>query len=249
MATPPEPPRRESHPPSTPDPLVGQWEDLRHQLRSWWDRLTEADLAQIGGQRDRLISVLQQRYGHTRERAQQEVARRLQEYGEQTAGVAATGDECRSRRGLYGDGDRRDRGRESPGDGGGGGNGGDRYRGWGRDLRPGKRRAGPAGRPRGAHPPPPRPGPAHRAGDWLCPRPQSGHGTDGSELVMPPGGAPRPRASATVQRQQAQSGERWAAMRLTRAWRARRDGGLTEGVDPADRQEVQALLAGISIPT
>jgi hypothetical protein len=90
MATPPEPPRRESHPPPTPDPLAGPWEDLRPQLRSWWDRLTEADLAQIGGQRDRLISLLQQRYGYTRERAQQEVDRRLQEYGEQTAGVAAT---------------------------------------------------------------------------------------------------------------------------------------------------------------
>ena len=90
MATPPGPPRRESHLPPTPEPLVGHWEDLRHQLRSWWDRLTEADLAQIGGQRDRLISLLQQRYGYTRERAQQEVDRRLQEYGEQRAGVAAT---------------------------------------------------------------------------------------------------------------------------------------------------------------
>jgi uncharacterized protein YjbJ (UPF0337 family) len=90
MATPPEPPRRESHPPATPDPLVGHWEDLRPQLRSWWDRLTEADLSQIGGQRDRLISLLQQRYGYTREHAQQEVERRIQEYGEQTAGVAAT---------------------------------------------------------------------------------------------------------------------------------------------------------------
>jgi uncharacterized protein YjbJ (UPF0337 family) len=89
MATPPEPPRREAHPPSTPDPLTGQWEDLRRQLRSWWDRLTEADLAQIGGQKDRLISVMQQRYGYTRDRAQQEVDRRLQEYGEQAAGVAA----------------------------------------------------------------------------------------------------------------------------------------------------------------
>jgi uncharacterized protein YjbJ (UPF0337 family) len=89
MATPPEPPRREAHPPSTPDPLTGRWEDLRRQLRSWWDRLTEADLAQIGGQKDRLISVVQQRYGYTRARAQQEVDRRLQEYGEQTTGVAA----------------------------------------------------------------------------------------------------------------------------------------------------------------
>jgi uncharacterized protein YjbJ (UPF0337 family) len=90
MATHAEPPRRESHPPPTPDPLAGHWEDLRPQLRSWWDRLTEADLVQIGGQRDRLISLLQQRYGYTRERAQQEVDRRLQEYGEQRAGVAAT---------------------------------------------------------------------------------------------------------------------------------------------------------------
>jgi uncharacterized protein YjbJ (UPF0337 family) len=89
MATPPEPPRREAPPPSTPDPLAGQWEDLRRQLRSWWDRLTEANLAQIGGRRDQLISVLQQRYGYTRERAQQEVDRRLQEYGGQAAGVAA----------------------------------------------------------------------------------------------------------------------------------------------------------------
>jgi uncharacterized protein YjbJ (UPF0337 family) len=90
MATPPQPPRREAPPPTTPDPLAGQWEHLRPQLRAWWDRLTEADLVQIGGQQDRLISLVQQRYGYTRERAQQEVDRRLHEYGEQTAGVAAT---------------------------------------------------------------------------------------------------------------------------------------------------------------
>jgi uncharacterized protein YjbJ (UPF0337 family) len=90
MAAQPPPPRREGNPPTSPDPLTGPWEQLRPQLRSWWDRLTEADLAQIGGQKDRLISLLQQRYGYTRERAQQEVDRRLQEYSEKTAGVAAT---------------------------------------------------------------------------------------------------------------------------------------------------------------
>jgi uncharacterized protein YjbJ (UPF0337 family) len=90
MATQPQPPRREATPPTSPDPLTGQWEHLRPQLRSWWDRLTEADLVQIGGQKDRLISLVQQRYGYTRERAQQEVDRRLQEYSEKPAGVAAT---------------------------------------------------------------------------------------------------------------------------------------------------------------
>jgi uncharacterized protein YjbJ (UPF0337 family) len=90
MAAQPPPPRHEGNPPPNADPLTGQWEQLRPQLRSWWDRLTEADLAQIGGHKDRLISVLQQRYGYPRERAQQEVDRRLQEYTEKSAGVAAT---------------------------------------------------------------------------------------------------------------------------------------------------------------
>jgi uncharacterized protein YjbJ (UPF0337 family) len=89
MAAQPQPPRRETNPPPSLDPLTGQWEQLRPQVRSWWDRLTEADVAQIGGQKDRLISLVQQRYGYTRERAQQEVDRRLQEYGERPAGVAA----------------------------------------------------------------------------------------------------------------------------------------------------------------
>jgi len=70
--------------------LKDQWEQLRPQLRSWWDRLTEADLMAIEGQKDRLISIVQQRYGYPRERALQEVERRLQEYGGRTAGVAAT---------------------------------------------------------------------------------------------------------------------------------------------------------------
>lgn len=90
MAAQPQPPRREATPPTSGDPLAGQWEQLRPQLRSWWDRLTEADLEQIGGQKDRLISLLQQRYGYPWERAQQEVDRRLQEYSTESAGVAAT---------------------------------------------------------------------------------------------------------------------------------------------------------------
>jgi uncharacterized protein YjbJ (UPF0337 family) len=84
------PPRQESHPPTSGDSLTSQWEQLRPQLRSWWDQLTEADLMAIDGQKDRLISIVQQRYGYPRERAQQEVDRRLQEYTDKSAGVAAT---------------------------------------------------------------------------------------------------------------------------------------------------------------
>jgi hypothetical protein len=44
----------------------------------------------IDRQKDRLISIVQQRYGYPRERAQQEVDRRLQEYTDRSAGVTAT---------------------------------------------------------------------------------------------------------------------------------------------------------------
>jgi hypothetical protein len=44
----------------------------------------------IDRQKDRLISTVQQRYGYPRERAQQEVDRRLQEYTDRGAGVTAT---------------------------------------------------------------------------------------------------------------------------------------------------------------
>jgi uncharacterized protein YjbJ (UPF0337 family) len=89
MATPPQHPRGETTPPAHPDPFTGQWEQLRPQLRSWFDRLTEADVGQIGGQKDRLVSLVQQRYGYSRERAQQEVDRRLQEHGQKPSGVTA----------------------------------------------------------------------------------------------------------------------------------------------------------------
>ena len=66
--------------PATADMLEGRWKQLRGELRSWWGRLTDNDLEQIGGQQDKLIGKLQERYSYTRERAQQEVERRLQEY-------------------------------------------------------------------------------------------------------------------------------------------------------------------------
>ena len=76
-----------------PDTFAGQWQQLRGQLRSWWDRLTEADLEKIAGQKDTLVGLVQERYGYVRERAQQEVERRLQEYSAQieASGVSRIG--------------------------------------------------------------------------------------------------------------------------------------------------------------
>ena len=83
-------PRRGASQILTPDAFAGQWQQLRGQIRSWWGNLTDADLDKIAGQKDLLVGLIQERYGYARERAEQEVDRRLQEYSAQSSGVAAT---------------------------------------------------------------------------------------------------------------------------------------------------------------
>ena len=76
------------------DTFDGQWPQLRGQVRSWWGQLTEADVDTIAGQQDRLVSLLQERYGYTRARAEQEVERRVPAYRDQldTSGVRKIGE-------------------------------------------------------------------------------------------------------------------------------------------------------------
>jgi uncharacterized protein YjbJ (UPF0337 family) len=64
------------------DTFEGRWRQMRGDLRSWWGRLSDNDLEKIAGKKDRLIGMLQEKYGYTREAAQQEVDRRFREYDE-----------------------------------------------------------------------------------------------------------------------------------------------------------------------
>ena len=76
--------------PMNQDILAGKWKQMRGELKTWWGNLTDDDFERIGGQKDKLIGLLQERYGYSREQAEQEVQRRLQEYGDKTGGVVAT---------------------------------------------------------------------------------------------------------------------------------------------------------------
>jgi len=62
------------------DTFEGQWRQMRGELRSWWGRLSDNDFEKIAGKKDRLIGMLQEKYGYTREAAQQEMDRRFREY-------------------------------------------------------------------------------------------------------------------------------------------------------------------------
>ena len=64
------------------DIFAGQWKQMRGALKSWWGKLADDDLDRIRGQKDQLIALVQEKYGQTRDQAQQEVERRFQEYGD-----------------------------------------------------------------------------------------------------------------------------------------------------------------------
>jgi uncharacterized protein YjbJ (UPF0337 family) len=71
------------------DVFAGQWKQMRRELKSWWGKLADDDLDRIGGQKDKLIGLVQEKYGYARDYAEQEVERRFKEYGDKTGGVVA----------------------------------------------------------------------------------------------------------------------------------------------------------------
>ena len=71
------------------DIFAGQWRQMRGELKSWWGKLTDDDFDRIGGQKDKLIGLVQEKYGYTRDHAEQEVERRFKEIGDKTTGVVA----------------------------------------------------------------------------------------------------------------------------------------------------------------
>lgn len=66
------------------DILKGKWKQIRGEAQKWWGELTNDDLDQIAGERDKLVGKVQERYGWTREEAESEVDRHLNHY-ERTA--------------------------------------------------------------------------------------------------------------------------------------------------------------------
>jgi uncharacterized protein YjbJ (UPF0337 family) len=55
------------------DQLQGKWHQMKGEVKTQWGKLTNDDLEQINGNLERLVGVVQERYGYARERAQTEV--------------------------------------------------------------------------------------------------------------------------------------------------------------------------------
>jgi uncharacterized protein YjbJ (UPF0337 family) len=55
------------------DIIEGKWRQLKADVRVKWSKLTDDDLNLIDGKREKLVGVLQERYGHKREQVERDV--------------------------------------------------------------------------------------------------------------------------------------------------------------------------------
>lgn len=54
------------------DQLAGQWKQVKGSAKQRWGKLTDDDLMRIDGSKDKLVGVLQERYGIAREEAEKQ---------------------------------------------------------------------------------------------------------------------------------------------------------------------------------
>ncbi len=62
------------------DILEGKWKQMRGEAKAWWGKLTDDDLDRAAGKFEVLAGILQEKYGYSRQRATEEIDKRVTEY-------------------------------------------------------------------------------------------------------------------------------------------------------------------------
>ena len=56
------------------DQIEGEWKEVKGKIREKWGKLTDDDLAIVGGKREKLAGLLQKKYGITKEEVRKQLA-------------------------------------------------------------------------------------------------------------------------------------------------------------------------------
>jgi len=54
------------------DILKGKWKEIKGEIKVKWGKLTDDDLAMVEGNKEKLLGILQQKYGYAKDKAEQE---------------------------------------------------------------------------------------------------------------------------------------------------------------------------------
>lgn len=55
------------------DVLHGKWKQIRGKVKEQWAQIADHDLDKIMGKREQLVGLVQEKYGYTKEKAEQDV--------------------------------------------------------------------------------------------------------------------------------------------------------------------------------
>jgi len=64
------------------DIIAGKWQQLLGKAKEQWGKLTDDDLKTVEGKFDRLTGLIRERYGYTKEKAEEEYNRFYDRYVE-----------------------------------------------------------------------------------------------------------------------------------------------------------------------
>ena len=62
------------------DIFEGKWKQVRGEAKLWWGKLTDDDLDKVHGQFDVFAGLLQEKYGYSREQAEEAIEKQMNEY-------------------------------------------------------------------------------------------------------------------------------------------------------------------------
>ncbi|MGG7568429.1 CsbD family protein [Rhodovulum sp. DZ06] len=55
------------------DVVKGNWSQLKGQVQSEWGKLTDDEVAQAEGDKDKLVGLIQEKYGYAKDEAEQKL--------------------------------------------------------------------------------------------------------------------------------------------------------------------------------
>ena len=59
------------------DILAGKWKEMKGRVKEQWGKFTDDELDRAEGRAEQMVGLLQQRYGYSREKAEEEYDRFL----------------------------------------------------------------------------------------------------------------------------------------------------------------------------
>ena len=54
------------------DIIKGKWKELKGSVKEKWGDLTDDDVTEVEGKTDKLVGILQEKYGYSKDKAQEE---------------------------------------------------------------------------------------------------------------------------------------------------------------------------------